>query len=231
MDKRNARLRRARRARARIRELGATRLCVNRTPQHTYAQIISGDGGAVLASASTVEKGLRAAAGHGGNIAAAAEVGKRIAERALSVGVTLISENVDHPPSRPLMGRAADCRDICAQVDSPGFRLIYDCAASLFVGEDSLETLHAMAPHVAHVHIKNSRPLAPAEQRERFLEADSGQRYTGTDIDGGVIELPPILAELDQLGYDGYMLLEYQGEEDPRVALPRNIAHLRQLLA
>ena len=153
------------------------------------------------------------------------------AERALSVGVTLISENVDHPPSRPLMGRAADCRDICAQVDSPGFRLIYDCAASLFVGEDSLETLHAMAPHVAHVHIKNSRPLAPAEQRERYLEADSGQRYTGTDIDAGVIDLPPILAELDQLGYDGYMLLEYQGEEDPRVALPRNIAHLRQLLA
>ena len=46
-----------------------------------------------------------------------------------------------------------------------------------------------------------------------------------------MIELPPILAELDQLGYDGYMLLEYQGEEDPRVALPRNIAHLRQLLA
>ena len=87
MDKRNARLRRARRARARIRELGATRLCVNRTPQHTYAQIISGDGGTVLASASTVEKGLRAAAAHGGNIAAAAEVGKRIAERALSVGV------------------------------------------------------------------------------------------------------------------------------------------------
>ena len=152
------------------------------------------------------------------------------AERAQSVGVTLISENVDYPPSRPLMGRGADCRDICAQVDSPGFRLIYDCAASLFVDEDPLETLHTMAPHVAHVHIKNSRPLVPGEQRARYLDADGGQRYTGTDLDGGVIDLPPILAELDHFGYDGYMLLEYQGEEDPRVSLPRNIAHLRQLL-
>ena len=153
------------------------------------------------------------------------------AERAESVGVTLIAENVDHPPSRPLMGRGADCRAICAQVDSPGFRLIYDCAASLFVDEDLLETLQAMAPHVVHVHVKNSRPLAIGEQRGRYLDADNGRRYTGTDLDGGVIELPPILAELDHLGYDGYMLLEYQGEDDPRAALPRNIAYLRQLLA
>ena len=152
------------------------------------------------------------------------------AERALSVGVTLIAENVDDPPCRPLMGRAADCRDICAQVDSPGFRLIYDCAASLFVDEDPLQTLHTMAPHVAHVHVKNSRPLAPADQPGRYLDADNGQRYTGADLDGGVIDLPSILAELEQLGYDGYMLLEYQGVEDPRTALPRNIAHLRRLL-
>ena len=45
-----------------------------------------------------------------------------------------------------------------------------------------------------------------------------------------MIDLPAILAELGHLGYDGFMLLEYQGEEDPRVSLPRNIAHLRRLL-
>ncbi len=153
------------------------------------------------------------------------------AERAHSVGVTLIAENVDYPPSRPLMGRAADCRDICAQVDSPGFRLIYDSCASLCVGEDPLETLRVMAPHIAHVHIKNSRPLQPYEPGVRFFEADDGQRYTGTDIDGGVVDLPPILAELEQLGYDGYMMIEYQGLEEPGAALPRNVATLRRLLA
>lgn len=153
------------------------------------------------------------------------------AERAHSVGVTLVSENVDYPPSRALMGRGALCRDICAQVDSPGFRLIYDTCASLFVGEDPLETLQVMAPHVAHVHIKNSRLLQPGEPWPRYFEADSGQRYTGTDIDAGVVDLPPILAELERLGYDGYMMLEYQGVEDPGTALPRNVAALRRLLA
>ena len=57
--KKESRLRRARRARAKIRELGVFRLCVNRTPRHIYAQIISPDGGQVLATASTLDKSLR----------------------------------------------------------------------------------------------------------------------------------------------------------------------------
>src|SRR5690554_7196192 len=67
--KKESRLRRARRARAKIRELGAVRLCVNRTPRHIYAQIISADGGQVLASASTLDGSLRT--GTTGNIEAA----------------------------------------------------------------------------------------------------------------------------------------------------------------
>ncbi len=59
MDKKQARMRRAMRARAKIRELGAYRLCVYRTPRHMYAQVIGPDGGKVVASASTVEKELR----------------------------------------------------------------------------------------------------------------------------------------------------------------------------
>jgi len=59
MDKKQARMRRATRARAKIRELRAYRLCVYRTPRHIYAQVIGPDGGNVIASASTVEKELR----------------------------------------------------------------------------------------------------------------------------------------------------------------------------
>ena len=47
-EKKEARLRRARSTRLKIRELGAVRLCVNRTPRHIYAQVIAADGGAVL---------------------------------------------------------------------------------------------------------------------------------------------------------------------------------------
>lgn len=92
MDKKQARIRRATRARAKISELGVHRLCVHRTPRHMYAQIISPDGGAVLASASTVEKDLRASIeGASGNISAAQVVGKAIADRAKAAGVEAVA--------------------------------------------------------------------------------------------------------------------------------------------
>lgn len=72
-----------------IRELGATRLCVNRTPRHIYAQIIDVDGDRVVASASTLEKELRS--GSTGNAEAAAVVGKLVAERAVAAGVSKVA--------------------------------------------------------------------------------------------------------------------------------------------
>lgn len=92
MDKKDARLRRATRARAKIRELGAYRLCVYRSPRHIYAQIIGPKGDTVIASASTVEADLKTACeGHTGNVKAAAQVGRAIAERARSAGVEQVA--------------------------------------------------------------------------------------------------------------------------------------------
>ncbi|MBQ44135.1 MAG: 50S ribosomal protein L18 [Porticoccaceae bacterium] len=89
IDKKVSRQRRAKRARMKIREQGVTRLCVNRTPRHIYAQIITGDGDNVVASASTLEKDLRS--GSTGNIDAASVVGKLVAERAVAAGVTSVA--------------------------------------------------------------------------------------------------------------------------------------------
>jgi large subunit ribosomal protein L18 len=91
MDKKFARIRRARRARSKIRELGYHRLSVHRTPQHIYAQIISPDGGQVLATASTVQSAVREGLEKTGNIAAAQAVGKAIAEAAKSAGVSKVA--------------------------------------------------------------------------------------------------------------------------------------------
>lgn len=88
-DKKQTRLRRARRARAKIRELGVTRLSIHRTPRHIYAQLISGDGAKVLASASTLDKDLRS--GKTGNSDAAKAVGALIAQRAKAAGVTQVA--------------------------------------------------------------------------------------------------------------------------------------------
>ena len=91
MDKKTARLRRSRRARAKMRELGVNRLAVHRTPRHIYAQVISPDGASVLASASTLDKAVRTEVAYGGNVAAAAVVGKIVAERAVAAGVARVA--------------------------------------------------------------------------------------------------------------------------------------------
>ena len=87
MDKKQTRLRRARSTRLRIRCLRAVRLSVLRSNQHIYAQIIDADGARVLASASTLDKDLRATIGNGGTIGAAEQIGKKIAEKAKALGI------------------------------------------------------------------------------------------------------------------------------------------------
>jgi len=91
MDKKSSRLRRAKRTRAKIRELRVPRLSVHRTPRHIYAQLIDGDGVKVLATASTVGKDLRSGLKYSGNVDAAVAVGKSIAEKAKAAGVTEVA--------------------------------------------------------------------------------------------------------------------------------------------
>lgn len=91
MEKKAARDRRARKARAKMRQLGAVRLTIHRTPRHTYAQIISADASRTLASASTLEKDMRGSLANGGNVEAAQAVGRAIAERATAAGVTEVA--------------------------------------------------------------------------------------------------------------------------------------------
>ena len=91
MNKKEARVRRARKTRARIAEQRATRLVVSRSNCHIYAQIIAPEGNKVLASASTVEADVRKDVKNGGNKAAATLVGKRIADRAKAVGVETVA--------------------------------------------------------------------------------------------------------------------------------------------
>ncbi|NNF40100.1 MAG: 50S ribosomal protein L18 [Woeseiaceae bacterium] len=91
LDKRQNRLRRARRGRAKTRELLATRLSIHRTPRHIYAQVIDGGTNKVLATASTLEAEVRKGIKNGGNVEAAAIVGARIAEKAKAAGIDTVA--------------------------------------------------------------------------------------------------------------------------------------------
>ena len=94
MTKKDQRQRRSRQTRVRIAQQGVARLSVNRTNLHIYAQLISDDGSKVLAAASTAEADVRkelGGAGKGATVAAAASVGKRIAEKAKAAGVEKVA--------------------------------------------------------------------------------------------------------------------------------------------
>jgi large subunit ribosomal protein L18 len=91
IDKNQARLRRARKTRAKIAELKSLRLSVHRTNSHIYAQVFSSCGSKVLAAASSLEPEVRRDLTNGGNIGAAAVIGKLIAERAKKAGIEQVA--------------------------------------------------------------------------------------------------------------------------------------------
>jgi large subunit ribosomal protein L18 len=91
LDKKQNRLRRARRGRAKIRELEATRLSVHRTPRHIYAQVIGAENNQIIVSASSLEAEVRKGIKNGGNVEAAAIVGARIAEKAKAAGIDTVA--------------------------------------------------------------------------------------------------------------------------------------------
>lgn len=88
MDKKTARLRRAKKTRSHIRRLGVPRLTVHRSGRHIYAQVIAAEGGKVIAVASTVQKDLRSGLTSTSNKDAAKAVGKAVAEKAVAAGIS-----------------------------------------------------------------------------------------------------------------------------------------------
>ncbi len=152
----------------------------------------------------------------------------RCAEHAKKNGIVLAFENIDYPPWRPIHGTAEQCVEICEAVNSPALRLICDACAALFVGQDPVQLLRTMSPYLAHVHLKNSRDVVPGEKVLRTRATAAGRVLTGTVLDGGLVPIAAVLEELKRINYQGSLLIEYQGENDPRVALAYNIEYLRR---
>ncbi len=111
MDKKKAaRLRRAKKTRAHIRRLGVARLTVHRSGRHIYAQVISPEGGEVIAAASTLQKDIRADLKTTSNKEAAIAVGKAVAERAVEAGVKEVAfDRSGIPLSRSNQGTGRCC--------------------------------------------------------------------------------------------------------------------------
>ena len=82
-------IRRAARVRRQLRKVAGDRprLSIHRSSKNIYAQVIDDAKGVTVAAASTLEKDLRGGLKTGADSAAAAAVGKLVAERAVKAGV------------------------------------------------------------------------------------------------------------------------------------------------
>lgn len=85
------RIRRSLKTRIKIAKLGVIRLSVHRTNSHIYAQLIDDKNNKIITCASTLEPEVRKSLTKGGNVAAAALIGKRLAEKAINCGVSNIA--------------------------------------------------------------------------------------------------------------------------------------------
>ena len=91
MDKKLSRIRRGKKTRFKIRDQGAMRLCINRTPRHIYAQVIDDGSAQVLTSVSSLDGEVKGNVKYTGNVEAAKLVGKLVAERAKDKGITKVA--------------------------------------------------------------------------------------------------------------------------------------------
>src|SRR3990167_396657 len=88
-NKKAARTRRAGRTRHTIRRLDVNRLSVTRSANHMYAQVFTACGSKVLTAASTLDKEIKSACKHGGNVGAAKLTGALLAKRCKDAGIDM----------------------------------------------------------------------------------------------------------------------------------------------
>ncbi len=140
-------------------------------------------------------------------------------------GVTLALENHGR-----FAGRGDQVRDIIEGVGSPALRVNLDTGNFLLMGQDPLEAARDLSDLIALVHLKDLRHAAAEEPGHIFADPD-GQLLTGSVIGAGLVNLPAMIALLEEIGYSGWLSLEYEGAADPvSVGVPRSLDAARRLL-
>lgn len=128
-------------------------------------------------------------------------------------GVVLALENHGGLPCT-----GAEQAEVLAALDSPFCRATLDLGNYMQCPEDPLAGVRAALPYCAYVHVKDFKRLADG----------SLQRAT---IGDGDVDLAGCLRAIRDSGFDGFVALEYEGEEDELTGVPRSIAHMKKALA
>ncbi|HMC64068.1 MAG TPA: sugar phosphate isomerase/epimerase family protein [Gemmataceae bacterium] len=144
---------------------------------------------------------------------------------AARLGFPLTIPNVGWQPV--VYGTSEQILSICAAA-GPDLKITYDVGNFLLAGEDNMQALRRLAPRVVHVHFKDWKAV-PAPAPHAYPGAD-GRLYEGAVLGEGVMHLPDAVKRLREIGYRGWISVEYEGIGEPHEATRRGVAYVRSLL-
>ncbi|MDF2964398.1 MAG: endonuclease [Paenibacillus sp.] len=150
---------------------------------------------------------------------------KEAAAYAEGKGITLCLENHGH-----FAGKASQVADIIREVGSEALRSTFDTGNFLLVDEHPSEAIEQLKPLVSHVHLKDFKKVTAGAVEGRTYTSLSGSVYAGQAPGEGDVDLPFILSQLKDADYDGWLAVEYEGNEDQQQASARSINNLNRLL-
>jgi sugar phosphate isomerase/epimerase len=104
-----------------------------------------------------------------------------------------------------------------------------DTGNFLLVNQPSHEAIRQVAAYATMVHFKDFKPEPTGHQGFAY-EALDGSRFVGTAVGEGSVDLRKCIQALHEAGYNGWLSVEYEGEEDPMTAVPRSIANAKEIL-
>lgn len=152
---------------------------------------------------------------------------RQVAAYAGTKGIRLGLENHGR-----LVGRSTLIEELVLKVDSPHFGANPDIGNFYVVDEEPLEAVTRLAKYAVHVHVKDFRRKPPgSEVGDGWFESTGGWKLQGAILGEGVVDLAGCLGALKRAHYGGFLSLEFEGPEDPRVGCSKGLANLRSILA
>lgn len=147
------------------------------------------------------------------------------AEYAQSKGIVLALEN-----HGLLAGKSDQVLRILNAVNNPFMKANPDTGNFLLVHQASHMAVEELATRAGMVHFKDFLEV-PADYAGFAYTSLDGLKYRGTAIGEGEVALAACVDALRRGGFNGWLNIEYEGEEDPMTALPRSVQNTRKLLA
>jgi sugar phosphate isomerase/epimerase len=132
-----------------------------------------------------------------------------------------------------LAGRSDQVRTIIelvrSQVGNDALGANPDTGNFMLVRQDSVEAVRELAPYAYMVHFKDFRAL-PDEYTGPCYQSAQGNKFGGTAIGEGEVDLAACVEALRAAGFDGFLNIEYEAEEDPYSGVERSVANARRLV-